>query len=152
MRNIYDKTNNTHTHKKRLNLIRRSHMYVYIIWIFFNTYFIGSRNLNCAICWWKIWINEILEEFRLSYRFAHLLLPLQHIGNGMVTGKLDMTIKNYALAKYGCDMYCILLTCKTSNKIIKIKFNYGWKYRILRYIYIIQSPYIQTSILLTNIN
>lgn len=51
----------------------------------------------------------------MSYRFAHLLLPLQHIRNWMITGKFDVTIEYNTFSEYGRDMYSILLT-------------YGWRF------------------------
>ena len=47
----------------------------------------------------------------LSYRFAHLLLPLKHVGNGMVTRELNVTVEDDTLAEDGCNVYGIL-TCK----------------------------------------
>lgn len=48
------------------------------------------------------------ERNLLAYRFAHLLLPLQHVGNGMIAGKLDVAVEDDTLAEYCRDVRCIL--------------------------------------------
>jgi hypothetical protein len=48
------------------------------------------------------------ERNLLAYRFAHLLLPLQHVGNGVIAWKLDMAVEDDALAENRRDVCCIL--------------------------------------------
>lgn len=55
----------------------------------------------------------------IAYRFAHLLLPLQDIGNGMVTGELHMTVEHDALAEDGGDVNGILGCWKGESRETK---------------------------------
>lgn len=48
------------------------------------------------------------EEKGCSYRFAHLLLPLEDVWHGILAGKLDVTVENDAVAENGCDVNGIL--------------------------------------------
>lgn len=56
------------------------------------------------------------ERNLLAYRFAHLLLPLQDIGNGMIAWKFDVTIEDDTLAKNCCDVCCILTWIRRKYK------------------------------------
>lgn len=50
----------------------------------------------------------------ISYRFAHLLVPLQDIWHGVVVGELHMAVEDDALAEYGRDVNGIF--CKVRKK------------------------------------
>lgn len=59
-------------------------------------------------------LTKETSERRISYRVAYLLLPLQHVGNGMVPGEFDVAVEHDRLAEDGGDVDGILLSgaCK----------------------------------------
>lgn len=57
----------------------------------------------------------------IAYRFAHLLLPLQDVRNGMITGELDVTVEHNTLAKDGGNVNGILGGCGRRRKKGKIE-------------------------------
>lgn len=57
-------------------------------------------------------LDNVKIGIKLAYRLAHLLLPLQYKGNGMITRKFDVAIENDTFSEYSGDMYSILLTWK----------------------------------------
>lgn len=54
-----------------------------------------------------------------SYRVAYLLLPLQHVRNGVVPWKLHVAVEHDALTQYGGDVHRILeaIHCGKRNTI-----------------------------------
>ena len=51
-----------------------------------------------------------------AYRFAHLLLPLQHVGHGVVAGKLHVAVEDHALAQDRRDVRRVVVMDPTSWK------------------------------------
>jgi len=50
----------------------------------------------------------------ISYRFAHLLVPLQDIWHGVVVGELHMAVEDDALAEDGRDVHGVF--CKKDER------------------------------------
>lgn len=60
-------------------------------------------------------------EGEKSYRFAYLLLPLQHVRHGVSLGELHVAIEHHRLTKNCCNMDCILKTIHW-NKYVFLRF------------------------------
>lgn len=50
----------------------------------------------------------------ISYRFAHLLVPLQDIWHRMIVRELNVAVEDDTLAQYGCDVHSIF--CKETKR------------------------------------
>lgn len=50
----------------------------------------------------------------ISYRFAHLLLPLQHIRHRMIPRELHVAIEDHTLAQYRCDVRRLVVVDSSS--------------------------------------
>lgn len=69
-------------------------------------------NKSAALRWYlRMHGLQTIVQVWLSYRFAHLLLPLQHIWYRVIARKFDMAIEDNTFAEYCGDMCCILMAC-----------------------------------------
>lgn len=55
----------------------------------------------------------------MTYFFAHLLFPLQHIGNGMLAREIDVTVEDDTFAEDRRDVHCILGCVRAKKKRVK---------------------------------
>lgn len=65
------------------------------------------------------WLNGVTQtggkradQDGISYRFAYLLLPLEHVRHWVVARELHVAVEHDTLAQYGGDVDSILVTAR----------------------------------------